>query len=392
MRPRSNTSARRFAGCVALVLASTLRSGRVDAAPPEPEPAQAADEPRVLLLSDESELAFAIARAIRTELNDVEVALEVIPLQRAVDLRDRVGVAEQSIAERAALGAVWVEVDDEVWVAYLVVAEGSIHRSIVGESEAERIEAAAVVIRHLATELLEGRSIGLIPVEVEPEVEPEPALEPDGVDEPEPDAAIDRQPVAPWRLGERARVRLQGGYVGQAWAPQRPWASGVELSAEVRLRVGVHVGVGYGVFASLTQPVRRSTGLGVAEVVVRRFPAALVVGYQHVWDRSRVALDAQLRLSSEFVDRSATDLLAERPLPIRPRLVVVPVIEPRLQLDWLFRPPLSLNLALGLRVNTIDYSYGLDIADSSDNSVEHREYLGPYVVAPTLQIGLGVFL
>jgi len=117
-----------------------------------------------------------------------------------------------------------------------------------------------------------------------------------------------------------------------------------------------------------------------------------VVGYQHVWDRSRVALDAQLRLSSEFVDRSATDLLAERPLPIRPRLVVVPVIEPRLQLDWLFRPPLSLNLALGLRVNTIDYSYGLDIADSSDNSVEHREYLGPYVVAPTLQIGLGVFL
>ncbi len=373
------------------------RPVRAHAQPPTPEPERIDDPPRLLLLSDTSELAFPIERAIRTELNDVEVALEVLALVRAYDLRDRIGVAEQEVASRGALGAVWVEEVDGGLVVYLVVAQaGMVRRTIAGESQDAAVEAAAVVILHFTTELLEGRSIGLTPVDVDDPLKPEP--EPEIEAPPDPIAVEILDPPArieapePWRLGARARLRIQVGYLGQAWAPQQRWASGGELSVAGRTRIGVHVGVGYTLLPAYSNPISHTTGLGVAEVVVRRFPPTLIVGYQHVWERARVALDTQLRGIVEVVERSAIDLIAERAVAIVPRLVAVPALEPRVQIDWLFRPPLSLNLALGLRVNMVDYTYGLDLKDTIDGTSERREYLTPYLVAPTVQIGLGVFL
>ncbi|MFV8755960.1 hypothetical protein ACNOYE_35865 [Nannocystaceae bacterium ST9] len=384
----------------AYLLASTLVFGgspAVHAAPPELAPR--ADQPCLLLLADEGELAFPIERAIRTELNDVEVALDVMPMVQAHDLRDRIGVAEQEVATRGALGAVWLEVGDHELVVYLVVADaGMVRRPIAGESQDARVEAAAIVIRHFTTELLEGRSIGLI--HLDDDSDPAPELAPESDREREPEIEGPRQPDVPqrepeqrpWRLGERGRLRIQVGYLGQAWAPQRRWSSGVELDLEWRMRIGVHVGASYTVIPRHSDHVAHSSHTRVAEVEVRRFPPALILGYQHVWDRAHVALDAQVRLIGEIVERRAEDAAEGDAIAIVPRLVLAPAIEPRLQLDWLFRPPLSLNLAIGLRVNTIDYTYGLDIEDSTGSAVEHREYLTPFVVAPTLQIGLGVFL
>jgi hypothetical protein len=387
----------RFARLLALVLACSSGAAIVEAAPP-PEPASepAVEQPRLLLLSDEGELAFPIERAIRTELNDVEVALDVMPLVHAYDLRDRIGVAEHEVAARAALGAVWIESSEEALIVYLVVAqEGMVRRSIAGDSREAQVEAAAVVIRHFTTELLEGRSIGLTRFEDEPEPDPAEVVidDPPEVEEPDVEPATpDVRPPEPWRLGARGRARIQVGYVGHAWAPQRRWVSGAELSAGWRSRIGVHLGASYAVLPSWSDTISHPTDSGVAAIVVRRYSPALFVGYQHVWERPRLALDAHVRLIGEVVERRARDPIGDRPLTIDPRLVVAPAIEPRVQLDWLFRPPVSLNLSLGLRVNTIDYVYGLTLEDAMGNVITTNQYLTPNLVAPTVQIGLGVFL
>lgn len=381
----------RSAWLIALALVLASHSRIVEAAPPDPSPV--VEQPRLLLLSDESELAFPIERAIRTELNDVEVALDVMPLVHAYDLRDRIGVAEHEIAERGSLGAVWVEVSEDVLVVYLVVAEaGMVRRPIAGESRDATVEAAAVVIRHFTTELLEGRSIGLTRVDDVAPTKPEPEVEgPPEIDEPKPTSSDSESPEL-WRLGARGRLRLQIGYFGHAWAPQLRWANGAELDVGWRTRKGVHVGAAYTVLAAYSDTVSHPTDSGVAAIVVRRYSPALVVGYQHVWDQPRVALDAQVRVITEVVERRASDPIGGLPVTIDPRLVVAPAIEPRLQVDWLFRPPLSLNLALGLRINTIDYTYGLTIEDAMGNVLGTDVYLTPNLIAPTVQIGLGVFL
>jgi hypothetical protein len=387
---------KRSAWLIAWVLVGSARSRAAEASPPEPAP-QVVDQPRLLLLSDEGELAFPIERAIRTELNDVEVALDVMPLVHAYDLRDRIGVAEHEVGERGALGAVWVETSEGALVVYLVVAQaGMVRRPIAGDSREAQVEAAAVVIRHFTTELLEGRSIGLTRFEDGSTEPSEPVLEGPAeveVDEPEleptePDLVVPE----PWRVGARGRVRIQAGYLGHAWAPQQRWASGAELSVGWRSKIGVHVGASYTVLAAYTDTISHPTDSGVAAIVVRRFSPAVFVGYQHVWDRPRLALDAHVRLITEVVERRASDPIGDRPVAIDPRLVVAPALEPRLQMDWLFRPPLSLHLALGLRINTIDYVYGLTLEDPMGNVITTREYLTPNLVAPTVQIGLGVFL
>ncbi len=367
------------------------------------------ERPRLLVLTDESELGFASERVIRTELNDVPVELEVVGLTRAADLRDRIAAAERLVGEHDALGAVWIETSEAGFDVYLVVAEaGMVQRPIVAvEGQDAALEAAAVVVRYFATDLLEGRAIGLRPIpraasEVDAEVDagaPANAGQPGDPREAarsdsDVDTDTDSEPPerTAWRLDAHGRFRMQVGYAGQAYAPQQRWSSGAELLLGFRARVGAHLGVAYTLSPAFRAVIEHPTSSGVAEVALRRHPLALVVGYQHAWARPRLALDAQVRGLVELVQRQARDPLGSVPLALDPALVVVPAVEPRVQLDWIVLPPLSVFFSVGVRIHAIDYRHGLVLEDGEGEEIGRTLYLEPNLVSPTLAIGLSLFL
>jgi hypothetical protein len=95
-----------------------------------------------------------------------------------------------------------------------------------------------------------------------------------------------------------------------------------------------------------------------------------------------------LRFTSELVARSATSSRID----IGDRVVAVPILEPRVQLDWLFSPPVSLFVGLGLRMNLIDYSHGFGSENEQDVVVAEDFYLEPWTFAPALSLGVGISL
>ena len=100
------------------------------------------------------------------------------------------------------------------------------------------------------------------------------------------------------------------------------------------------------------------------------------------------ALAGMVRFTSEFVARSATSSRIDIEAP----LVVVPILEPRVQLDWLFSPPVSLLVGLGLRINLVDYSHGFGSKNEQGVVVAHDFYLEPWTLAPALYLGVGISL
>lgn len=382
---RSWTSALSF---VLVLLGPAALAGAAAPELGELEPARA--PARLVLLRQAGEQAFAVERAIATELNDVDLELVRAPLDASLVLEQRLALAEQAIAEHDALAALWVEPRDDGLMIYVVVADaGLLGRPVVGEPGEALHEAAAVIVRHFASELLEGGTLGLVRDDAAGEREREPVeLEREGP-EPSPTPRVD-EPLAPprWRLGARMRARVQFGYAGHAWAPEQRWASGVELGLGLRVPLGIHVDLVYALVPRWSTAVRHALDASPSEVDIRRFPLALQLGYQHAWDRSGLALAGMVRFTSEFVARSATSSRIDIAAP----LVVVPILEPRVQLDWLFSPPVSLLVGLGLRVNLVDYSHGFGSENEQGVVVAHDFYLEPWTLAPALYLGVGISL
>lgn len=381
----------RLTSALSFVLACfALAASTRAAAPEQVEPTR--ERARLVLFTQEGELAFAVERAIATELNDVEIELVRMPLDDALELERRLALAEQAIVEQQALAALWVEPHEDGLMIYVVVAEaGMLGRPVAGEPGEALVEAAAVVVRHFASELLEGGKLGLARTSETSEASeivtpPHVASE---TREPSVDAPLDepREPER-WRLAARTRARMQFGYAGHAWAPQQRWVSSVELGLGVRVPLGIHVDLAYALVPRWSTSVRHALDSSPSEVDVRRFPLALQLGYQHAWDRSGLALAGALRFTSEFIERRATSPAIDT----RDPLVVVPILEPRAQLDWLFSPPVSLLVGLGLRINLIDYSHGFDSENTANQVVATDFYLEPWTLAPALYLGVGISL
>lgn len=376
--------------CVALSL--VLRPASSDAAPPG---ASEVDErPSLLLMTEDDQLGAAIAQAIETELNDVDVQLEVLAMTPAVELRDRIEAGERLVREREALGLIWLEARDDALVVYLVVANGMLLRPVAGLDDPRAgIETAAVIVRHFALDLLEGRPIGLTPFVDEPQ-EPEPREpEPREVDETPridtPDVEPLPRPPTPLLI-DRGHFRLQAGYVGQTWIRERAWEHGVEFNAGWRFAVGVHVAAGVAISPAFETELKHPGNLGVAQLRVRRYPLSLVAGYQHVWQRPRLALDAQLRVTSEVIARGVFDPNNVTPQLDRP-VVVVPALEPRLTLDWLAIPQLAVFVAVGVRTSLMRVDYRVSYVDESGTVIGQQQPLTPRMVAPVVLAGIDMY-
>ncbi|MCA9702046.1 MAG: hypothetical protein KC431_31275, partial [Myxococcales bacterium] len=350
-------------------------------ADPESTVAPAA-QPRVLLLADDDELGRALTRAMQTELNDVAVALHARPprdREQADDLEGRIAAAEATLAGEGALALIWIEPGtDGGLVIYLVAEEGLLRRPIAGASPDESVEAAAVIVRHLIADLVAGEPIGLTAIADEPAagtttVDPADVdRNPPAVDEsPTPAVTPDRPEPPPPLLADRTRVRLQVAYLGQTWVHERPWENTLELGLGVRLPRGAHFGLSVQAAApyyALEQGV---------ELRVRRIPFGAFAGFQHVWTPSRLALDASLRVLVELGERRALDSDA---VEITRRWSAAPLLEPRLQLDWLVAPPVSLFLAAGVRVALIDYDLVLEDRQSGTRTT----YVDSRLAMPTM--------
>jgi hypothetical protein len=381
----------RATALTAWFLALAPASERANA--PEGAREQIAERPVLLLMTEDDELGAAVARAVETELNDVDVRLEELAMISAVELRDRIEAGERLVRERDALGLIWIEARADGLVVHLVVADaGMLRRPISGLDEpSAAVETAAVIVRHFALDLLEGRPVGLTPF---PSDTPEPGepVEPvEPVEQPPSDVtAPEPIPTPPPLLDDRGHFRLQAGYVGQPWIRERAWEHGVEINAGWRFAVGAHLGAGVAVSPAFETELQHPGNLGVAQLRVRRVPVTVVAGYQHVWQRPRLALDAQLRVSTDVIVRGVFD-----PSNITPRLdrpvIVVPALEPRLVLDWLAIPQLAVFVAVGLRANLMRVEYRVNFVDESGTVVGEEEPLHPRMVAPVVLGGIDMY-
>lgn len=382
----------------ALLWAASLILGlarHAQAAPPDPLVEQA---PVLLLAADDSEFGAEILRAVRIELNDVEVALERIELGAAPELLARIEAGEVLVRERSALGLVWLDPRPDGLTIYLVVGDGGmLRRPVLGvDDPIAAVEPAAVIIRHFTTDLIAGRPIGLTRFVVDTGAETEQPADADLEAPIQAEVAPPAQPPIPAQpqlLRDRGYLRLQAAYIGQAWARERPWDSGAELSLGWRSAVGAHVGAAVALIPRFEPTVSHPTVSGVMTYRVTRYPVSFVAGYQHAWTRSRLALDAQLGVVTELHERRATDPIGQLTLKFGgPRLRVIPAIEPRLRLDYLPLTQLSLFVALGLRVALIDTVYSVSYEDELGQPLGETVVLQPNLVSPVVLIGIGVFL
>jgi hypothetical protein len=369
-----------------------------DAPAPEPAPEQVGQgdldgrRPTLLLMTEADGLEAEIVRAIATELNDVDLGLREIDMVAATELRDRIEAAEALTREHEALALIWIEARTDGLVVHLVVADaGMLRRPVVGfDDPREAIEVAAVIVRHFTTDLLAGRPIELTRFPPAPEP-PGARVERPLADEvaesglgPGPARATER------RVTERGRLRLQAGYVGQTWVRERAWEHGVEINVGWRFPVGAHVGAGVAISPAFEVELRHPASLGVAQLRVRRVPVALVAGYQHVWAKPRLGLDAQLRLVSEVIERGMFDPAEVTPRIDRP-VLVVPAIEPRVVLDYLAIPQLAVFVAVGARTSLARWDYEVAYLDEGGAVIGRERPLRAKLFAPVVLAGLDMF-
>jgi len=379
---------------VATMLANVPAASR--AAPPESLQSERVERPLLLLLNEGDALGVALARALEIELNDVDVGLEQLAMVPPRSLRDRIEAAEALVRAHEALGLIWIEPHADGIVIHLIVADaGMVRRSVTGvDDPSAAIETAAVIVRHFALDLLAGRPIGLTRF---------PAEEPRAARADQP-ATQPAQPVQPGEgpapaptplLGDRGRLRLQAGYVGQTWVRERAWEHGVEVNLGWRFANGVHVGAGLAISprfeVELVHPLTlEGDAIGVAQLRVRRYPVAAVVGYQWVWSGPRLALDAQLRAVGEVIERSVFD-----PANVIPTLAgpvrVIPALEPRLIFEYLAIPQLAVFVALGLRASLMRVDYSIEYVDEDGAVIGVERPFQPQLVAPVVLAGVDMF-
>jgi len=351
---------------VATMLANVPAASR--AAPPESLQSERVERPLLLLLNEGDALGVALARALEIELNDVDVGLEQLAMVPPRSLRDRIEAAEALVRAHEALGLIWIEPHADGIVIHLIVADaGMVRRSVTGvDDPSAAIETAAVIVRHFALDLLAGRPIGLTRF---------PAEEPRAARADQP-ATQPAQPVQPGEgpapaptplLGDRGRLRLQAGYVG----------AGLAISPRFEVE--------------LVHPLTlEGDAIGVAQLRVRRYPVAAVVGYQWVWSGPRLALDAQLRAVGEVIERSVFD-----PANVIPTLAgpvrVIPALEPRLIFEYLAIPQLAVFVALGLRASLMRVDYSIEYVDEDGAVIGVERPFQPQLVAPVVLAGVDMF-
>jgi hypothetical protein len=263
-----------------------------------PESARAQSAGVVFLLPEglPPESRNALQDALTTQLSLVDVQLVLLTAPAAsisAPLEERV-VAGKALAQtHSAVGVLWLDArPTDHWFVYAMDAgaEHIVVRPLLVRAEnlESTIEAVAVIARGAAEALLHGEPVrgestelastpaAIPPPVVPPPVVPPPAAPLPAVPPPAPKPTPKPTTSSPTELG--AGLRLSAGYVGTTLAPQRPWQSGLQLSAAWLWSKGPYLGLAYEWFPPDRLQAER-LGQAVAASIARH-PVFVTAGYR----------------------------------------------------------------------------------------------------------------
>jgi hypothetical protein len=316
--------------------------------------------------------------AVRAQLGDLAVQVVVEqPAQMPDALRERLDLAAQAAKSHGALGAFVLELDrsDDLLI-FLVEPEARralMRRVESPASEAAGFEELSLIVRSTSSALLEGREIGM---EAVAELAPAPGPAPELEAAPPPQLPPRERPQ-PEPSPTRSSGRLAAFYVGEAYAPEAGWLSGLGLRVSVSPDGHWFLGLGY----ALLPPLEVDTGTAAARVT--RYPGEAFAGYEFQIERAR--LGAELGARIEIVTRATvrTDPGME-PTPDDSRLLWG--MAGRALLGWLLSDRVSVGAALGAETFFNDSDFVVDVAG------ERRPALRPRSVRPRAEAGVAVNL
>ncbi|MEZ4451720.1 MAG: hypothetical protein R3B09_19800 [Nannocystaceae bacterium] len=263
----------------ALAADDTPEDARTERAPQGPTP-------RVVLLAapgDAPTLLTQIHRALASELRELPSEL-VIALDDRPDapLAERVLVAAAAARRTASIAAIWLDVDGDDLVLWIVepTTEETRRRRISGGigRDTANLEAAAVITRASIDAMIHRA----------PELPPPPAV---------------RAPPRP--IPRPRRVRALVGYHGDLYPAAdyvdraRRWQSGVALQLSYVFRSGAYVGAGGLVSGSLSLPPLFLAPGDFIDAKVHRVPLTAVAGYHRLF--GRVGVEAEFGAGVEIL-------------------------------------------------------------------------------------------
>lgn len=262
---RRDFSSERSRRCALAILGAALGLGTasavVHASAPASEDAHGTTV-RWLLDPALTELA-GLESAVRSHVATIDATLDVVDTNVPTTIeRAWVEALRDRAREDAVRAVFWVRRTDPAGVQlYLLdVASGRVYVRRVDvplDAGPTALEVLGLLVKSTTAELVDGMPVGMDPVELAPAV----AIEP------EPRKPV---PAAPRPLGE---LRIAAGYVGTSYAQTARWRSGGGLWLGWAFPFGLELALG-------TTPMQWTRAShDTSEIVVRRNPFELVVGY-----------------------------------------------------------------------------------------------------------------
>ncbi len=216
-------------------------------APPARDPASAPDQAkttRLLVLDiddDDAGIDAAVDQA-RTTLGHDDIVLERAQLAGELALP----TLQDLLTARDASAAFWFRHDDpNRWDVYLVDRKGDAYRREVPIDPASpeaTVEAVWLIVDGSSRAIAAGEQVAMVKVDL-PEPEPEPQPQPQPQPQPEPPPEDETKPDPPPPPPSRAHGRLGVGYLGEGFADQAPWQSGVSIFGGVDLGRWLRLGL-----------------------------------------------------------------------------------------------------------------------------------------------------
>lgn len=318
----------------------------------------------------------AVLGAIRAQLGDL--ALELVierPAEVPADLRDRLDLASRAAETHGAMGVFVLEIERAGdLLVYLVEPEARralVRRVQAPGSEAAGFEELSLIVRSTSSALLEGREIGM---EQGPELAPKPPPrpEPEAPPPPPPPRPAGKPPQRSTSTG-----RLGAFYVGEGYAPEASWQSGLGLRLSGSPDRRLFVGIGYVLFP----PVDIDTETVAARVT--RHPAEAFASYELPLDQVRVGAELAVRaeLATRRTLRAGSGL---EPTPDDRRWLWGAAA--RALVRWVLSERVALGAALGADISFNDSEYVVDASGQQD------PVLRPRAVRPHAELGVVVDL
>ena len=308
----------------------------------------------VLLVSREQVHSSATIRALRSQLADLSVSLDVVWLDRFADrFQQQTDTARRVVARRGAAAAFWYNLAAAQWaVLYLPPEHGDerlVVRSLKHAGRGEAFEAFAVVVRYWVKAIIGGGAAKL-KSELRLPRGRRPGARPD-------------------------RVRFGLGYAFQLYGAEVVDTHGLSFSLSGRLWRQLALVFAYRWVA----PFSGSGAADLATARVSRHPFSLGLSYH--WPLAALQLGVETLIGLDYVTLDVSGLRADLRAGVDRDALIVSVL-PAALLRFPFHRRLAATMTLGAEIRLNNRSYVSEIG------AERQVLLKPWVVQPMVLLGL----